>query len=120
MSIKPEYVEKIFSGEKDYEFRKKQFRYNVSTIVVYSSSPVKRIVGEFDIESILEGDLETLWEMTKDKAGISKEVFFNYFSGKITGIAIKIGERRKYTEAIDPYITDSNFTPPQSFQYITC
>ena len=36
LSIKPEFVEKIFSGEKLYEYRKAMFKnVNVSTVVIY-------------------------------------------------------------------------------------
>ena len=48
LSIKPEFVEKIFSGEKLYEYRKAMFKnVNVSSVVIYSTMPVGKIVGEF-------------------------------------------------------------------------
>ena len=55
LSIKPEYVEKIFSKEKKYEFRKSIFKNpNIKSIIIYSSSPVKKVVGEFEIENIIQ------------------------------------------------------------------
>ena len=48
LSIKPEFVEKIFSGEKRFEYRKSIFKQqNIDTIVIYSTMPVGMIVGEF-------------------------------------------------------------------------
>ena len=53
LSIKPEFVEKIFSGEKLYEYRKAMFKnVNVSSVVIYSTMPVGKIVGEFKFKKI--------------------------------------------------------------------
>ena len=58
LSIKPEYAEKIFEGTKKYEFRRSVFKNrNVKTVVVYASSPVQKVIGEFDIEHIINDDL---------------------------------------------------------------
>ena len=62
LSIKPEFIEKIFSGEKQVEFRKSCFKEDVQTVVVYATMPVGKIVGEFEIETILSDSPEELWE----------------------------------------------------------
>lgn len=55
LSIKPEYAQKIFAGEKKYEYRKRIFKRNdVDMIVVYVTKPVGKVVGEFEIAEILE------------------------------------------------------------------
>ena len=53
LSIKPEFVEKIFSGEKQYEYRKILFKQKVDTVYIYASRPISKIVGEFKIDEIL-------------------------------------------------------------------
>ena len=53
MSIKPEYVNKIFSGEKKYEYRKRLCKEKIDTIIVYSSSPIQKVVGELKIKQVL-------------------------------------------------------------------
>ena len=46
LSIKPEFANKIFEGTKKYEFRRAIFKNpNIKKVVVYSSSPVKKIIG---------------------------------------------------------------------------
>lgn len=118
LSIKPEYVRKIFSGEKKYEFRRSIFKNkDVKLIMVYSTSPVKKIIGEFEIEKIIEGTPEQLWNLDPNNTGISKEKFFDYFEGKEKGYAIKIGNLIKY----DQPKTLQEFSikmAPQSFIYI--
>ncbi len=48
LSINPEHVEKILTGQKQFEFRKVRCRSDVSKIVIYATSPVMKIVGEAD------------------------------------------------------------------------
>jgi predicted transcriptional regulator len=118
LSIKPEFAELIFNGRKKYEFRKAIFKNpKVKTIVVYSSSPVQRVIGEFDIETILQDTPERLWRETCKHAGITEEVFFNYFSKCNQGFAIKVKKTRRYSESCRLH-TSYNIKPPQSFCYL--
>jgi len=119
LSIKPEFVDRIFDGSKLFEFRRKVFRdRSVKTIVVYATAPVSQVVGEFDIEEIIEGDVIGLWELTKEHSGIAKEHFDKYFSGLEIGFAIRIGETRIYDVPLDLNSEFSVMHPPQSFIYI--
>lgn len=118
LSIKPEFVEKIFAGTKKYEFRKSLFRRSdVKYVVIYASSPVKRVVGEFEIDDILSDDVNSLWERTKKHSGITKTFYKSYFQNKKTANAIQIGHLIKYevTKSLSDYNIDQ---APQSFCYI--
>lgn len=118
LSIKPEFAEKLLSGEKCYEYRKVIFKEDVDTILVYACKPVGRILGELKIERILVERPERLWNMTKQKAGISKAFFLSYFEGRSKAYAIEVASRKRYKCPIDPYAGDSGFVPPQSFRYV--
>lgn len=118
LSIKPEYAERIFDGTKRYEFRRSLFKNsNVKTIIVYASSPVKQVIGEFEIDHILHDDIHTLWNNTKEYSGISEERFHEYFQNLERGFAIKIKGIKKYSKA-KSLKEDFNLSPPQSFLYI--
>lgn len=118
LSIKPEYAEKIFNGTKKYEFRRSVFKKTgVKIVVVYASSPVKKVIGEFEIETILNDELNKLWHQTKDFSGISSDFFFEYFRNKENGFAIKIKKAKKYKRPLS-IKEDFNATPPQSFMYL--
>jgi predicted transcriptional regulator len=117
LSIKPEFAEKIFDGTKKFEFRKAVFKnQNIKTIIVYASSPVKKVIGEFTVDMILNNSLDKLWELTRDYSGISEEYFYEYFSEKERGFAIKIKSTKRYKE---PKCLKADFDlhPPQSFAY---
>ena len=87
MSIKPVFVEKILSGEKRYEYRKTLPKKDISKIIIYSTSPVKKVVGEVCVKNILILEKEELWNKTKDKSGISKEFYDLYFKDKSISVA---------------------------------
>ncbi len=117
LSIKPEFVKSIFSGKKEYEFRKTKCKREVEKIIIYSTNPVKLIVGEAKIESVLEDNLDIIWSETKNKAGIDKEFFDEYYNGKNTAIAYKLSNVIQYKtpKSLEEY---GLTTAPQSFYYI--
>lgn len=118
LSIKPEFAEKIFDGSKKFEFRKAIFKdTEVQKVVVYASSPVQKVIGEFAIADILNDDVETIWNETFRYSGITRDYYFSYFSNKEKAYAIKIGKITRYRQARD--LSDYNLScAPQSFAYI--
>lgn len=120
ISIKPEFVKKIFSGEKKFEYRKAIFRNpNVDTVVIYATKPCGKVVGEFEINKILCDNPEKIWESTQEFSGITKEFFDQYFGNKEKAYAIKIGDVTQYKHplSLNEFDKDIN-TPPQSVQYL--
>ncbi len=119
LSIKPEFVEKIFSGEKQFEYRRSIFKNpNVDTIVVYSTMPVGKIVGEFKIQKILNLNIEELWTKTQSKSGLNYSFYKSYFHDKDKGYAIEIENVKKYTQPLSLSQVNKNLKAPQSFCYI--
>lgn len=119
LSIKPEFAFKIFDGTKKFEFRKSIFKNeNIKSVIVYASSPVQRVIGEFEIDEVLNYDLPTLWDLTQEFSGISEEFYYEYFANKEQGFAIKIKNTKKYNNP-KCLKTDFNLSPPQSFAYWT-
>lgn len=118
LSIKPEFAFKIFEGEKKYEFRKVIFKNpKIKTVVVYASSPIQQVVGEFEIENILSSAPNEIWEKTKKDAGVSEDFFYKYFENKEIAYAIKIKSIKRYKQ---PLSLKENFNviPPQSYLYL--
>jgi predicted transcriptional regulator len=119
LSIKPEFAFKIFEGSKKYEFRKTIFkRNNVKKIVVYASSPIQQVIGEFEIEEIISDTLKNVWKKTSEYSGITKKFYESYFCNRNTAYAIKIGRKKKYMSPKN--LCDYNiYFAPQSFVYLT-
>ena len=119
LSIKPIFAERIFSGQKQYEFRKAIFRdQSVKKIFVYASAPISQVIGEFYIEDILKLSPEKLWKITNKQAGISKDYFDQYFHGRSCGYAIKIGEAIRYESPLQLKTHFKLKQAPQSFAYV--
>jgi predicted transcriptional regulator len=118
LSIKPEYAFKIFEGVKKFEFRKSIFKNpDIKTVVVYASSPVQQVIGEFEIDSIVSLEPNQLWEITKEQSGISREFFFEYFREKTVAHAIKIKATTRYKKPLN-LNKHFNVAPPQSYVYL--
>jgi predicted transcriptional regulator len=117
LSIKPQFANKIFDGTKKFEFRKAIFKnQNVTSVLVYASSPVQKVIGEFEIGEIFNFDLKTLWDKTKEHSGITEDYFYEYFENREQGFAIQIKNQVRFT--IPKCLReDYNLTPPQSFAY---
>jgi len=119
LSIKPKYVEAIINGTKKFEFRKVGLRKrNLTKVFIYSTSPVKKIVGTFEVGKIIAAHPEKLWKELKDYSGLNREEFFAYFRKKNKGVAIQIKNLTIFDRPLDTETIIPDFVPRQSFQYV--
>ena len=117
ISINPEHVQNIIKGIKKYEYRKIAAKQDISSIIIYETTPIKRIVAEAEIIDVLELPPEQLWKQTKDASGISKEFFDKYFRNREIAYAYKLGEIKVY-EKPKLLIDYGIKAAPQSFVYL--
>ena len=116
LSIHPCHIEKIYSGEKLYEYRK-IVPSDIQNIVVYATSPIKKIVAVIEVDKVLTGTPESIWKQTCEHSGVTKEFFMSYFRGKEKANAIKIKRFIKLNEP-KPLSWVGTSNAPQSFAYI--
>jgi predicted transcriptional regulator len=118
LSINPEHANKIFAGTKKFEFRKAVPKNPVTTVVVYSTMPVGKVIGEFQIGEILSANPEKLWRKTKSASGISKKFFSSYFENRSRAFAISVCDPLLYEHPVDLSDLIGSSPPPQSFRYL--
>ena len=119
LSIKPEHAEKILAGEKRYEFRKAiPRRPGITTVVIYATLPVGKVVGEFDVEAIHSEGPASLWARTREHAGISRQFFRDYFRDRATAHAIAVRQARRYARPVPLRRVLESGIAPQSFCYL--
>ena len=119
LAIKEEFATKIFDGTKKYEFRKTIFKdERVTTIVVYVSSPIQKVIGEFQIDRVYKDDPERIWERTKEHSGITKAFFDLYFADRSNAFAIKIKKTKRYKRPKELKGDFNIFFAPQSYVYL--
>ena len=123
LSINPIHVENIMNGTKLYEFRKKACKQHVDRIVIYSTTPIKKVVGEAEVEDVLIDNPQIIWNITHEYSGINKTFFDRYYNnseqaadgrGQFADGEFPSG---KYQEPKDLKSYGIN-NAPQSFQYI--
>ena len=117
ISINPEHVQNIIAGIKKYEYRKIAAKQDVSSIIIYETTPIKRIVAEAEIVDVLEMPPEELWEQTKNESGISKVFFDRYFDNRTIAYAYKLGEIKVY-DTPKTLMDYGIKAAPQSFVYV--
>jgi predicted transcriptional regulator len=128
LSIHPEYAEKIFSGIKLWEYRKKvpvgDKAAQIKGVVVYATAPVSRLIGEFatDFTRVRHDPIETLRCRTHAASlgGIACEDFSKYFEGHEYGYGIPIFGTLLYDNVkVQPTLADFGVKkPPQSWVYL--
>lgn len=117
LSIKPEYVNRILSGEKMYEYRRRLAADDIEAIIIYATFPIMRIVGEVKVDKKIEMAPSSLWENTKKKSGISRKKYREYFKGCKRAYAYKLGQVTKYEKT--KLLSDIGIEQaPQSFVYL--
>ena len=117
LSINPEHVDNILTGKKLYEFRKIQCKEKVDKIVIYSTFPVMKVVGEADVDDVIVDKPESVCDITSEYSGITKLFFDKYYKNKDKAVAYKLSNVIKYEQPKSL----SNYgikCAPQSFVYI--
>lgn len=117
ISINPKHVKNILNGTKKYEYRTIKAKKKINKIIIYETSPIKKIVAEVELIEILENTPSIIWQSTKNFSGIDKDFFDNYFKNRNNAYAYKLGEIKKYDRP--KKLSDFGLTvAPQSFVYI--
>ena len=117
LSINPEHVENILSGEKRFEFRKIRCKSDIDKIVIYATAPVMKVVAEVDVDEIIVDEINAVWQQTKKYAGISYKFYREYYKGKKTAVAYKLSNVEIYAEP--RHLSEFGLKcAPQSFAYI--
>ena len=117
ISINPEHAENIINGTKKFEYRTKAAKCDVDKIIIYETTPVKKIVAEVEIVDVLMMSPNALWNETKLASGISKDYFDAYFKNREVAYAYKLGTIKVYDRPRELAEFGLKFAP-QSFVYV--
>ena len=117
ISIHPCHIEKIFSGEKLYEFRK-TIAPGVQNLIIYATAPIKQIVAVIEVDSIITGIPHEIWQITKNQSGLTEDSFMLYFNDRNIANAIKFKKVYKLESPKSLTIFDNVRSAPQSYVYV--
>lgn len=122
IAVKPEFANKIVENEKTIELRKTKPNVKAGDfLIIYSSSPVKAIIGFGLIKQVIVTTPTQMWENYSLKVGIDKERFVQYYKDKEKSIGIEIEDMKLVIPISlkDIRILETNFHPPQIYRYIS-
>lgn len=110
MSIRPAYADAILDGTKTVELRRRRPSFLPGTpVLVYASSPDRRVTGTFDAGEVLAASPSALWRRVSRRAGVTRDLFDAYFVGCEIAYAIEVLRPRR----VRP--TELPLRPPQSY-----
>jgi predicted transcriptional regulator len=119
MSIHPRYADAILAGTKRVEFRKRRLASDVSTVVIYATQPVGRIVGTFEVLGYDVAPPAELWKRHRSHAGISASGYDEYYAQTPAAVAILIGLVQQLPMPRPLADLQGVSRPPQSFSYLS-
>lgn len=120
LSVKPRFAELILSGAKKVEFRRAWAVKPVGLAVIYSSSPVQRIVGIVGINGALAASPSKVWTKCLPLGpGLQRKELMEYFAGKKEAYGVLLGEVTLPSKPVPPKSLFKNFRPPQSYRYLS-
>ena len=122
IAVKPEYANKLISGQKDIELRKMRPHIQPGDyVIIYASAPVKAVIGSGKVKNIIECTPNEMWAKYSLRLGIMQQDFETYYVNHKKSIGIEF-------EIIKPITpigleelkkVDSKFHPPQIYRYVT-
>lgn len=120
MSVKPDYAERILSGVKRVEIRKKfSKRWLGSKVVLYASKPLGALVGEATISSIMYGQPAEILSRYGSDIGCSLSELDSYAQSSSKLCAIEFKDVRPYKESLPldqiSHLLHEELKPPQSY-----
>ncbi|MFV1848069.1 ASCH domain-containing protein [Stenotrophomonas maltophilia] len=123
ISLEPRYAERILSGEKMYELRRREMHLRAGTIVwLYAKRPVGAIVGYVTVLAVHHASPSALWSEVGHAAGVTRKEFRQYFAGSKKAFALELAAAvrlRKKIHLDEMRNVEPSFCPPQFFKRIS-
>lgn len=121
LSIRPRYLEAIMAETKTVELRRNRIQASHgTTVLLYSSTPVKAVIGSARIAAIDEATPERLWAKVGPSAGVTRTEFDDYFDGAKIAYGLHLEAVRRLPHPIPlKSLRSLGLEPPQSFRYLT-
>ena len=118
LSIKPRFAHAIMRGEKKVEFRRRLWKSDVDTVVVYATEPEKQILGYFTVSFLDLDSPMQLWRRHGGVGAIGRAEYRTYYAGATSGAAVGVGTVRPFAMGHSLRSVTRLQRPPQSFAYL--
>ena len=121
LSLKPRHAELIFKGLKKVELRRRiASQISGRDVIIYVSSPVRKLRGGFRVGRVWEGSPDEVWNSIAQFAAIARQEFDAYFQGQTVAYALEVTNLWEYQSPVGlNWLRNQfdNFVVPQSWRY---
>lgn len=118
LSIHPRHADNILDGKKRVELRRVPISDDTSHVVIYATSPVREVVGWFEVDGVDRASCTAIWKAHGDTTGVTRQEFRDYFAGAGRACAIRVAQAHRLSRAVSLDTIPGVKRPPQSFQYL--
>ncbi|MGF1612294.1 MAG: ASCH domain-containing protein [Kiloniellales bacterium] len=122
ISIRPQFVEAILSGDKTVELRRRAFNLHPGDrLWIYTTFPKAAVQASAIIEDVLVAEPMILWEKVESSCRLTKSEFDSYFVGAVSACAIRFRDVFQVAPEISLNALRQEacgFHPPQNLMWI--
>jgi predicted transcriptional regulator len=122
LSVRPPHIERLLSGAKTVEFRRRPWKVPDGAIVLlYGSKDRRAIVGSLIVESTAVGSPSAMWASHGARSGLTRREYREYFAGASVAVAINVGRVRPLDEPLtlgELRRRSPSFHVPQSYRFM--
>jgi predicted transcriptional regulator len=122
LSLRPRFSNAILDGSKTVELRRRFPNVLPSTrVFMYSSTPIRAIVGSFEIEQVLTGGVDQVWDRHGSRTTLSREEYDAYFADTASAVAIELRRPVRVHRHIplNLFRKALHIDVPQSYRYLS-
>lgn len=121
LSVKPRYAHEILSGRKTVEVRR---RFPIipsgTTVVIYSTSPERAIIGTVLVKRSTRVDPSEVWKLHSNDICIEQDDLIKYLDGASESTLLEVESPRRLDKSVplNSFRSAIRVEPPQSFRYL--
>jgi predicted transcriptional regulator len=122
LSVRSPHVERLLSGVKTVEFRRRPWKVpDGTTVLLYESRDRRAIVGSLTVKSTAVGSRSAIWSSHGGRSGLSRREYREYFAGAAVAVAIIVGRVRQLDQPLtleELRRCSPTFHVPQSYRFM--
>ena len=122
LSVRPRFAQALLAGTKTVEIRRRFPDVPVGmTVVIYSSSPDKAVLGTMRAEALIRSTATGIWRDYSGEIGIEKSELTEYLDGAAECSVLKLASPQPWPRPIPlgELRRLLQVEPAQSFRYLT-
>lgn len=122
LSVRPRFAQGLLSGMKTAEVRRRFPEVSTdTTVVIYSSSPEKAVLGTMKVRALVRSTAAGIWQDYEDAIAIDRAELSGYLEGASECCVIELDTPTVWSQPVSLGAMRQSLRvePPQSFRYLT-